>query len=416
LISKLDKHLIIEIFVLTSIITASITSVMFMFRLLGYSEYIFVSSEGLFSILMFVVFLLPAIFKLTIPISLLLATLIVFQRLSNDRELEAWLSVGVSPLRMARGPMFMGLLVASITLFSALYLEPFSRREWRKFKWMHAKKSVEMILENKIREKTFISELFRTGDSDIGFYVERLSEAKNTFEGVFLTIKSKQDKHTFVLTAEQGTLVKTSNRGVSDFILQLKNGTFYYPQTENKIQDSQNLTDVVYTTVSFEKSSYSLISLFQAQFDPGSFNSDDTRSLYPLEYWNSLKEMRQKPDWEKNAKGIRDHSFFYEQLVVPFACILLPLLGMCLGIQDPRRKPGMAYLGLGVVMFLTYATIMVSQQLALKLVASPEITLILSPICMTTVTLLCLRWRTLFPPGTLFREYILLSIRSLRGT
>jgi lipopolysaccharide export LptBFGC system permease protein LptF len=408
LIPNLEKYLLKEIFILTAVITSSVTSVMFLFKLLGYSEYVFVSSEGIFSIMMFVVFLLPSIFKLTIPISLLLATMIVFQRLSNDRELEAWLSVGTSPLRLARSPIIIGIIVACFTAFSSLYLEPYSRREWRKFKWMHAKKSVEMILENKLREKTFLSELFQAGDTDIGFYVEKLSSDKSNFEGVFLTLKNKKDKNTLVLTAAEGSLKKSNLRGISDYLLTLQNGTFYFPQAskENTNPAVNPHLEAQWTTVSFNKSTYSLISLFQAQFDPGAFNSDDTRSLFPKEYWATLQQMRSLPNWSTNVKGIRDHSFFYEQMIVPIVCVLLPLLGMCLGFQDPRKKPGMAYLGIGIVMFITYASIMISQQLSLKQITSPEITLIVPPFCMIFLTLMFLNWRNQFPPGTLFREYL----------
>jgi lipopolysaccharide export LptBFGC system permease protein LptF len=219
-----------------------------------------------------------------------------------------------------------------------------------------------------------------------------------------------------VLTAAQGSLTKSTSRGVSDFVLQLNNGTMYLPQdTVVKDSSGKDQAEVVWTTVSFDKSAFSLISLFQAQFDPGAFKTEDTRSMFPAEYWKHLQTMRSKPDWNTNTKGIRDHSFFYEQMVVPFACVLLPILGLCLGIQDPRRKPGMAYLGLGVVMFLTYATIMVSQQFALKLISPPEITLILSPVCMLIVTVICMHWRSKYPPAMLFREYVLHLFRKIKS-
>ncbi|MCA2959984.1 MAG: LptF/LptG family permease [Silvanigrellales bacterium] len=482
-----------EILSLTLIIMAALSSVMFLFRILAYADYIFVSEEGLLSVFMFILFLLPSIFKLTVPISLLLATMVVVLRMSSDRELEAWMSVGVSPVRIAVGPFFVGILVCGLSGFSALYLEPFSRQEWRTFKYMHARKSVESIIENRLQEKTFLSELFRTGTADIAFYVDKLSPNRRDFEGVFFAVTDKQQPYSMVLVAKEGTLQKEDGEGLTDYVLTLRNGRLYQPSassgnTSLSLEDlskggslrvtaiptvtptvtpaaSPSVTVAVtsegmavnppatssgatpqptpeptptpaptpvptptpppwtvhyqypedWSVTGFREMRVSLLNLFSRQFDPGAFDANDIRSLYPRDYIRELRKIRSSEEWGKNQRLVRDHSFFYEQIVVPLSCLLLPVIGVCLGIQDPRRKAGLAYLGIGLVVFVYYASIMTCQQLALRYVVPPEVTLVVPPVVLGLLTLLLLLWRMRYPPSVQFLEFLGIELRLRLG-
>lgn len=469
-----------EILSLTIIIMAALSSVMFLFRLLSYADYIFISEEGLLSVFMFILFLLPAIFKLTVPISLLLATMVVVLRLSSDRELEAWMSVGVSPVRIALGPFFVGILVCGLSGFSSLYLEPFSRQEWRTFKYMHARKSVESIIENRLQEKTFLSELFRTGTADIAFYVDKLAPNRRDFEGVFFAVTNKDQPYSMVLVAKEGSLQKEQGEGLTDYVLTLRQGRLYQPSsasgdTSVALEDLSKggalrveipptptptatptpptveasatpvgeaaamaspeptpeptpemtptpppwISSYTYpqdwSVTGFRELRVSLLSLFARQFDPGAFDTTDIRSLYPRDYLRELRRIRSSEEWGKNQRLVRDHSFFYEQIVVPLSCLLLPVIGVCLGIQDPRRKAGLAYLGIGLVVFAYYASIMTCQQLALRYVVPPEITLVVPPFVLTVLTALLLVWRVRYPPSVRFLEFLGLELRSWMG-
>ncbi len=397
---KLYLTFLKEIIALTGVVMAALSSVMFLFRILNFVEYIFISQDGLVSFFMFVVFLFPSIFKFTVPISLLISTTVVTLRMSHDRELEAWMAAGVGVLRFCVAPFFCGTIVTLLTLWSALYLEPLSRREFRKFKWMHARRSVEALIENKLKEKTFLSELFRTGESSISFYVDKTDDSRHEFKGVFLSISENKNAFSTVVVAESGSLRKEMRNGYSDYVFTLRNGTTYSPRIEQGKPPQ-------WSTLHFAESRMSLVNLFSKQFDPGSFDSNDIRSLYPSEYLKELKKIREGDvNWRQNQRMVRDHGFFYEQVAVPFSCLFLPIIGVCLGMQDPRRKSSTAYLGLGICLLFYYASVMLCQQLALRNFAPPEITLWLPPLIMLILTLLMLRWRATNPPSTGFIEFL----------
>gem|GEM_PF-647460 len=482
-----------EVVSLTLVVMAALSSIMFLFRLLAFADYIFISEEGLLSILMFVLFLLPAIFKLTVPISMLLSSTVVVLRMSGDRELEGWLSVGASPARIAVGPFVVGIFVCALSASSALLLEPYSRQEWKRFKYLNARKSIEAIIENRLQEKTFLSELFRTGDSDIAFYVDKLAPEKNSFEGVFLAVTRKNEPYSMVLLAKEGTLRKEDTGGLTDYVITLRDGRYYRPQATRgddplqasgakvtaadgaagpksaradaapssrgwrlpnlaitplptpiptyDLKEAAKATVLVgptqppqayvatprptpvpiasvvpwsdrytypgeWSVMDFRELRVSLLNMFSGQFDPGGIDQTDIRSRYPRDYISELRKLRASPEWGHNPRQVRDHSYFYEQIIVPFACLVLPIIGVCLGIQDPRRKAGLAYLGLGLVVFAYYASIMMCQQLAARFLVPPEISLVVPPVIIVVIAVVLLRWRMRFPPSVQFLEYL----------
>ncbi|MEY2987033.1 MAG: hypothetical protein RJB13_554 [Pseudomonadota bacterium] len=401
--TRLDRLLFTEITSLTLVILAVLSTVMFLFRLLALADYLVLTQEGVLSLLMFVIFVVPNILKLTLPLSLLFASAIVVVRMSGDRESEAWMASGVSVLRFCRAPFFLGIVFAAIAGLSALVLEPYARQQWRKFKWMHARKGVESLLENRLREKTFVSDLFEGGETKIAIYVDRIDPQKNTLRGVFLGIGSGQRQTgSQILTAESGVLVKDSDKGTYDYLFELRNGRLHQP-----------LPGGTWNVVGFDKLTVSLVNLFQKQFEIGQFDENDLRSSYPSAYLKELEQLRKRSDWGSNQRSVRDHTFFYEQIVVPLSCLFFPVIGVCLGFQDPRRKAGFAYLGLLVIVFSFYALIMVAQQLAIKFIVPPEVSLFLPVVSIAGMMIYFLRWRSLYPPSVGFGEFTSLSFSNI---
>jgi lipopolysaccharide export LptBFGC system permease protein LptF len=395
-IPKLDRLIFGEIATLTLVILAILSTVMFLFRILTMTDYLVLTQDGIFSLLMFIIFVVPNILKLTLPLSLLFAAAIVSVRMSGDRESEAWMSSGVSILRFCRAPFVLGLVFALAAAVSALWMEPYARQQWRRFKWIHARKGVESILENRLREKTFISDLFHGGGSRIALYVDSIAQNKEKFTGVFLGIHEGQgERPSRVLTAASGRLRKDSDSGSYDYIFELQDGRLHQP-----------LPSGGWNVISFDVFRISLVNMFQKQFEISAFDSNDMRSYFPEKYIAELKSLRQRSDWGSSQRSVRDHTFFYEQIAVPLSCLFFPVIGVCLGLQDPRRKAGFTYLGIVSIIFIFYALIMLSQQLAVTFVVVPEVSLVLPLVSLLVITALVLIWRLRHPPSASFAEFI----------
>jgi len=396
---KIDRLLGVETGLISSLIMIVVTSIIFLFKSVGFSEILLLSKESSSSFLMCIFFLAPSILKLTAPMAILLGSFIMATRASLDREIEAWMSCGVSVFRLLNSFFVLGCVTAALALFTSLYFEPYARQEWTKFKWVQARHGVEAIMESRLREKTFISKLFHSSDNDISFYVDHLSDSKKQFFKVFLMAQSNKEKYPLVLFAEQGTLTQEDNQGVVDYMFTLAKGSYY--QFDEKLQ--------TWNFMHFKSLKFSLISMFQKQFDPDKSSSDSLRSLYPFEYINELKKLRQDPDWSKSQKIVRQHSFFYEQFLIPLSCLALPIIGFCLGIQDVRRKNILSYTVLAFIIFIFYAFIMLAQQFSLKFYSSPEISLWLPGGFLIIIVGILLRWRVKYPFTVKFFEFIRLE-------
>ena len=138
----------------------------------------------------------------------------------------------------------------------------------------------------------------------------------------------------------------------------------------------------------------------------GQFDANDMRSFYPAEYVEELRQLRNRSDWGSNQRSVRDHTYFYEQIVVPLSCLFFPVIGVCLGLQDPRRRAGFAYLGLMAIIFVFYALIMFGQQMAVKFVLPPEVSLYLPMVSLFIMMIVVLFWRHRHPPSTNFSEFV----------
>jgi lipopolysaccharide export LptBFGC system permease protein LptF len=434
-LSRIDWYITREIISLALVIVAVVSSVMFVFRIFAFADYVFLSQDALSTVFLFVVFLLPTIFKLTIPLSLLLATLIVTLRMSQDREIEALLSCGASVLRLARAPTILGLLGMLTSMYTAFFLEPMSREQLGRFKWMQAVRGIENFVESRLDEKTFLTDVFPLDHVDVSLFVERLvSGRRGEMEGVLLNISDPRSKirDDILLVARKGSIYKEEGDTFPDYVFRFEDGRIYQPSVRSP--DSEDLEPqgrpkaTVRTPVlqgsfvgplpadahelltragdweifRFQELKVSMFSLFRRESRSDDESEVNIRTLPPRAYWTELKKRRMSQEWGRDRRIVRDHTYFYEAFTVPLACLFLPVVGICMGVCDPRRRPGHAYLGVGLFVLVFYATLMLCQQLALRYVIGPETTLWFPPLVLAALTAWIVRVRVIYPPSASF--------------
>lgn len=454
LLSKFDLIYGKDVLRLTLVIVASVSSIMFVFRLFAFADFISLSQDGAATLVLFFVFLFPAIFKLTIPVSLLLASLVVTLRMSADREIEALMSSGASLWRVARAPLVLGFLAMLASLYTGLYLEPYSRQQMSQFRWMQAVRGLENFISSRLDDKVFLTDMFPLKTVDMALYFDQMDDKTGDLTGVFLSVQDKEteDSLPLVLFGESGSLRKEEREGFPDFVFRVNRGFAYQPsaasseslssvaEEETDKQAEAGYPSPVLPSLEFADDAFgpidaqldellrsssawdvfefntlriSLFSLFRRQTLSEQSGEVDIRTLQPREYLEELSRRRSSDQWGKKRRYVRDHTYFYEAATIPFACIFLPVIGLCIGISDPRRKVGYAYLTLGIVMFIYYASAMLCQQLAYSFVLAPEVTLWFPPLVIIVMTFLMMRARSVYPPSVRFSESILLDFRIL---
>jgi lipopolysaccharide export LptBFGC system permease protein LptF len=430
ILQKLDRLLAGEIISLTFVITASLSSIMMMAKIPRYVNLLFSAPDSGTTFLMLLLYIFPSIIKFTVPISLLLASALVTIRMAADRELEAWMASGVSVLRLAILPTFLGIVVMFISLFSALIFEPYSNRQFDKFQWLQSRSIVEAFLKNAIREKSFIYDAIPTSDQlKLSLYMNAVSSDRTEFSNVFQALKPSSEKYFSTIVSNSGSLKKTLNEGFPDYIYSLYKGTAYsgkasendlsYFVNENpnsfiltkKVLTDKDLffypTPSDWTITYFSEMNISLINTFKSKFKVDSLQDGKDNQLYPYAYLEMLeKEKEKNPDWVNDLKFVEKLIFIFKQISVPVSTIFLPIIGVCLGIQDPRRKQLGVYLGVGLVIFALYASISMVQQLALNFAVPPFFMLLATPITLIMIIALLLRWRLRHPPSTGFIAFV----------
>ncbi len=429
-IHKLDRLMASEIISLTFVITASLSSVMMMAKIPRYAQVLFSAPDTATTFLMLLLFSFPSIIKFTVPISLLLACSIVTIRMASDRELEAWMASGVSVLRLARMPTILGFLVMFVSLFSALFFEPYSNRQFEMFKWVQSRALVEAMIKNSIREKSFINDAFANSDNvSMVLFFNKVTNDKTEFQDVFLGLKTDSYHSHSVVQSKEGELKKKLNADFPDYIFSLKLGTafsgktashnlpyylttknehFKFPQKDfnkNDLKLFPKVTD--WTVTHFSAMHISLINTFKDKFKIEMNQIENSNQLYPVSYYSKLSsEIAENNEWKKDIKIIEKLIFMFKQISVPISTVFLPIIGICLGIQDPRRKQFGVYLGVGLVIFALYASISICQQLALNFVLPPFTMLVVTPSVLIFIIILLLRWRLKHPPSTGFIAFL----------
>ena len=430
ILQKLDRLIASEIISLTFVITASLSSIMMMAKIPRYATLLFSAPDSGTTFLMLLLYIFPSIIKFTVPISLLLASSLVTIRMAADRELEAWMASGVSVLRLAFMPTVLGILVMLISLFSALIFEPYSNRQFDKFQWLQSRSVVEAFLKDTIREKSFIYDAIPTSDQvKLSLYMQTVSSDRTEFTNVFLALKPSSDKYFSTVVSNSGSLKKTIIEGFPDYIYSLYKGTAYSgkvsendlpsfinenPNTfiltkkdlkESELLNYPNPSD--WTITQFSEMNISLINTFKSKMKVDSSLEGKDTQLYPKAYLEMLKKEKElNPEWRNDTKFIEKLIFIFKQISVPISTIFLPIIGVCLGIQDPRRKQLGVYLGVGLVVFALYASISIIQQLALNFVVPPFVMLLATPITLIMIIVLLLRWRLRHPPSTGFIAFV----------
>ncbi|KAB8032228.1 LptF/LptG family permease [Fluviispira multicolorata] len=428
-LQKLDRLMATEIISLTFVVTASLSSIMIMAKLPRYADLLFSAPDSVTTFLMLLLYIFPNVLKLTVPISLLLASAIVTIRMAADRELEAWMASGVSIFRFAAMPTVLGIVVMLISLFSALYFEPYSTQQFNKFKWIQTRGVVEAVLANTIREKSFIYDVPSSEKVNLSLYFQNVSTDKSEFKDVFMGIKPPNENFFSIVVSETGGLKKTLNNGLPDYVFSLHNGTAY-SERESK-QTLLNLTkefpntyfqakvlpansafnlfpkpsDLIITE--FKDMDISLVNTFKSKFKTDATVSGGADQFYPAEFLKYLNQQKAKsPDWKNDRTIIEKYLFILKQISIPLSTLFLPIIGVCLGIQDPRRKQYGVYFAIGLVIFSLYASLSVCQQLALSFIISPFSILFVTPCVLMFIILFLLRWRLRHPPSTGFIAFV----------
>ena len=272
-----------------------------------------------------ILFSLPFLLTFVLPMSIMVAVLLTFLRLSTDNEIIALKSCGMSIYRLLRPVILFGLIGAIVTLALTLYAVPWGKGALEILAYRVAASNISLGLQ----ERTF-NDSFK----NLILYVNQIDHRKNEIKDIFIEDKRQPDVVVTVV-APQGKLL--SKPELLRLQLQLFNGTIYQ------------------TNLSERSSNAIYFRTYNMNLDLSELVSDVEKPKYRHRESLNLKDLRKRIDRFKDTHPGKKRAkmTLHRRFAIPAACIILAFLALPLGIQARSTKPFLSML-LGLFFFLLY--------------------------------------------------------------
>ncbi len=265
---------------------------------------------------------LPHIIVITLPMSLLFAILIAVGRLASDAELVALRASGVSLFSLYRPVFALSLVLATLTLYATLYVQPWGNRALRDLQ-------VEignLGITKQIQPRVFYEQL-----RDRILYVFAAPERGDEWRGVFFTVALPIGDFT-VTQAAHGSVSIDPRSGRS--VLRLRDAVEYTVHLdEPKRSELRQHGTVAYT-------------LEDELTGGGQARSPGVRELD----LQTLLQRARDPAMSSRERRLAELEV-HKKLAIPAACVVLGLFGLPLGFSNRRggKSSGFA-LSLAVIL------------------------------------------------------------------
>jgi lipopolysaccharide export system permease protein len=265
------------------------------------------------------VYKLPAVISLTLPMAILLATILVIGRLSADLEIVALRSAGVGLFRILIPILSIGLVVSLMNIIFNEIVVP------------RANYHAEILLNNLKKTSISIREnvnLTQYDDEGLPLRIINVREVEEQTLKDITIAEYEQGRLARVIRAEYGNWDAIGgwvfNNGVMHVLLE---------------SSSQELM-----VINFEREIISL-SLNLLDFSKRSKSYDEMNGRELMSFIQKEKLLGK----DTNELLIQ----YYLKFALPFACLIFTMIGAAVSFQPHRRSSAMG-MGLSIVIILTY--------------------------------------------------------------
>ena len=329
----LDRAIVREMGLAFSMGLMVFTFVLLTNKILRLVELIVNKGVGILTVLQLFLYILPYSLIVTVPMSVLLATLAAFTRMAADGEILALRAAGLSLSRLCRPALLFGAAASMLTFSITIWILPFSNHAFKSLVFDMTRRQVSVGIQEGVFNNLF---------DGLTLYVEHLDPSTNRMEGVFL-VDSRNPAERRVIVAREGNF--TSDPQVLRLGLNLSQGTIHLSAAEQAGR---------YRLLSF--ATYALT------LDVGRGLTDPMQR--PLgEQELTLSELRQRASLLRH-RGENYHPplvEFHKKLAIPVSCILFAIVGVPLGSRI--RKGGRGFsLAISVAAALGYYLLIVAGQ------------------------------------------------------
>jgi LPS export ABC transporter permease LptF/LPS export ABC transporter permease LptG len=276
------------------------------------------------TVLWSLVYSLPHIVVLTLPMGVLVGGLLAFGRMSSDFEIVAMRAQGLSLLNLVPPVLLFGALTWALNGYLFLVAMPWGNASLREIQW-------EVITQRAFSSE-FEPRVFNEDFPDLVLYIEDIVDQGREWQGVFAA-QTEQEPPTIIRAERAFPVIDEAERRT---YLMLENGTIVSSATDPR--------DVTITR--FGRQSLLVWSEDENSVlgEPGK----DGRSMTLPELLEAI-EARQAtgdPAWDFLVEVHKKFSF-------PFACLIMALISLPLGASTQRQTTAFGF-GIGTAVIMLY--------------------------------------------------------------
>ncbi len=323
MLRTLDRYIFREMTPPFFLSMAVLMLVLFLQKLFRVADLVVSKGATLLSTAKVLIYVMPGFLVITIPMSLLVASLSAFTRMSSDSEVTAMKASRVSLYSMIRPVFLFALLAFAVTSVTSLILVPGANIALKTYLFNMVKSRALVGIEPGVFSSTF---------DGMVMYVDKM-DSLNNMEGVFIS-DERSAKEPYTIVAKRGRLIADPQS--LNVTLALQDGSI---QTLPRDDTTYNLMGFAAAKLYLD-----IGSSLARQGPPGKGYEDMSTS-------ELLQDIRKARSEGKTAYS--QDTELHKRLSIPFACLLFGLIGAPLGIRRSRSGKS-AGIAIALLVFLIY--------------------------------------------------------------
>jgi lipopolysaccharide export system permease protein len=328
IVSTINRYILKEFLGPFAVNVLFFTFIFLMAELIEITNWIVNYNINLATILWMIFYQMPFLLIFVIPISVMITVLLTFLRLSNENEILALKTGGISIYALLAPVIAFCLIGFVLTMVMSVYGQPRGRSALRELTRQIVSSNITIGLKERVFNDSF---------SDVVIYVNKIDSKNKTLIDVFIEDKRQPDRVNTVI-APRGEIFNEPERAISH--LRLFNGSIH--QT--------NLKDKAANSIQFDRYDISL------PMDRAPARKD-RKPKRPKEMNTDYLKQFVKSSNAEDDRYFRAQLELHRRFAIPFGCFALGILAVPLGVQSKSAKRSFG-LFLGLFFYLFYYLLM----------------------------------------------------------
>ena len=329
----IDRYILRELLKIFLITVGSLTTVLYLDKFLFIAENIINRGVSVVEVFLIMIYISPSYLSLTVPISVLFASVATFNQFSASNEWVAMKSCHLSFLQIMKPVIIFSVIAYLISVIIMLYALPWGNYAYKQKTFEIIKKRAHINIQPNILNYDFKNLVI----------IAEAREKKNTLKGIFIA-DTTETNSTRIITANKAIIIP--NKETLKIRLVLTKGTIH--ELKDKLNE--------YQTINFDTYEINLSFPDTAELEKDALVGHRELSVKLL-----LKKIK---DFEqRNLPTYAAKVELSKKFAIPFACLLFGILGAPLGIHSSRAGKAGSFATSIMVIILYYMGLIFAQNM-----------------------------------------------------